>query len=255
MKRNLIGLLVLSVVGSFLWYILSVHPLTNPGTPPETATSTIPAATSYTEHAKYYDITAFYATSTPLTGGANSAAVALMQQFISDTIAQFKSDGNFDHLTQQDIHMMGFDQGRKESLQIKYLIGSSKQTVSYIYTIYEDTGGAHGNTVFRTFTFDTKTGASLALADAFSPGAPYLQKLSTLSRQMLPAIIDPQLVDTTFLTDGTKPQDASFQNFFFDNSDFVILFAPYQIAAYAAGPITLRIPASQLKSIFKPQYP
>ena len=176
-----------------------------------------------------------------------------MQDFVSDTITQFKTDGNFANLTPTDITTMGFDQGRKEKLQIVYLIASSPHTVSYIFTIYEDTLGAHGNTLFKTFTFDTTTGAPLALADLFSPSADYLDALSSISRAKLPAILGSS-ADTTFITNGTTPEDTNFANFFFDNHQLVILFAPYAVGPYTAGPQTLYIPASELSTILKPEY-
>ena len=146
---------------------------------------------------------------------------------------------------------MGFDKGRKETLQITYLIASSAHTVSYIFTIYEDTLGAHGNTFFHTFTFDTGTGASLSLADIFSSS--YLDTLSSISRTKLPSVIGDD-ADPAFINNGTTPDEKNFENFFFDNRDFVVLFAPYQVAAYADGPQTLRIPLSELSSILKPEY-
>jgi hypothetical protein len=213
---------------------------------------------SSSEHSAYYDIAINYATTTPLLSSvgaeANTAAVVLMQKFANDTVAQFKIDGNFANLTAKDIEMMGFDQGRREKLQIVYMIASSSRTVSYIDTVYMDTLGAHGNTFFTTFTFDTKSGALLALGDAFLPGTRYLDTLSAIARAKLPEIIGKDLVDTSMLNDGTTPKDENFSKFFFDNKDFVILFAPYQVAAYAAGPQTLRIPRSELANVLKPEY-
>jgi hypothetical protein len=69
----------------------------------------------------------------------------------------------------------------------------------------------------------------------------------------LPAIIGSDAVGS-FITDGTTPNDANFANFFVDNNTLVILFAPYQVAPYAAGPQTLRIPFSQLSGILKAEY-
>lgn len=249
MKKNLIlGALIVVVLGGLGWYAYS-HPLPHGQLVPSTHTS-VPNG-PYVEHAQYYDISANYATSTSLTGSANEAAVDEMYQFVQNTVTQFKKDGNFANLTPQDIQMQ-FGNGEKYSLQIVYLIAPAPHAVSYVYTIYEDTGGAHGNTYFRTFTFDTTTGAPLALSDVFTGN--YLQTLSTLSRQLLPATLG-EFADQTFITTGTKPDDTSFQNFFFNGTDFVILFPPYQVAPYAAGPITLRIPISQLQGILKNQYP
>ena len=207
----------------------------------------------YAEHAQYYDITASYATTTPFSGNANAAAVAHMEKFVAETIAQFKTDGNFANLSPEEVTMMGLDRGRKESLNIVYLVASSPRTMSFVYTIYADTLGAHGNMFFRTFTFDSATGAPLALPDLFLPGTNYLGKLSELAREKLPGVIG-EFADARMIADGTAPEEKNFQNFLFDGSDMLILFSPYQVAAYAAGPQTLRIPTSELSNILKPTY-
>ena len=253
-KKILVGAIAsLAIFGAIAFFAMKTpFPAKAPGTPAPTL-----SGSDYVEHAPYYDITANYASSTPLLASAgtaaDAAAVALMRKFVSDTIAQFKTDGTFTNLTPSDVQMRGLTGGRKEKLEIVYLIGSSSHTISYIFTIYEDTLGAHGNTFFKTFTFDTTTGAPLALQDVFTPGAPYLSTLSQVSRAKLPGIIG-QYADTHFIQNGTGPDDKNFENFFFDNRDFVILFAPYAVAPYAAGPQTLRIPVSELVSILKPEY-
>jgi hypothetical protein len=211
---------------------------------------------SYIENAQYYDIVAHYATSTPLSkisASIDASATALMKSFVDDTVAEFKKNGNFANLTAKDVKMIGLDQGRKEKLQIVYLISSSPKTVSYIFSIYEDTLGAHGNIFFRTFTFDTSTGANLSLSDIFTPGSPYLDTLSTISRAELPGVIGDGF-DMTFIKDGTKPVNDSFMSFFFDNRELVLLFPPYQVAPYSSGPQTLRIPISLISSILRSEY-
>ncbi len=250
-KNLLIGsIAALVILGSIMFYA-ATKPL-----PAAVPAMTLPE-NGYSEHAPYYDIAANYATSTPLLTevgpAANAAAVALMEKFIGNTISQFKTDGNFANLTASDISTMGLSQGRKETLQITYLIASSPHTVSYIYTTYTDTLGAHGNMFFRTFTFDTTTGAALSLADLFAPGTEYLGTLSGLARAKLPGVIG-GTVDTGMIANGTTPEDKHFSNFFFDNKDFVILFDPYAVAPYSAGPQTLRIPVAQLADILKPEY-
>ncbi len=205
----------------------------------------------YEESAKYYDISANYATSTPLAPAADAAARSQLYTFIRDTIAQFKTDGRFDNLSPRDIRVMGYDRGRKQTLNIVYLIGSSSRTISYIFTVYADTLGAHGNTTFATFTFDTKTGKALALSDIFQ--GDYLDTLSSISRSQIAAAQAPN-ADTEQINAGTAPDAKNFADFFFDNREFVILFAPYQAGPYAAGPQTVRIPLSELSSVLKPAY-
>lgn len=254
-KRITLSILGILIIGAGIFFYVATKPL--PAKAPGTADASGLSGTTYIEHATYYDITVNYASSTPLLAkvgaAANTSAVVAMKKFASDTITQFKTDGNFTHLTPADVKTMGFGDGRKEKLQIVYMIASSPRTISYIDMIYEDTLGAHGNTFFKTFTFDTTTGASLTLADIFLPGSDYLSNLSQISRAKLPGIIgDGAQVD--MIAEGTKPEAASFSNFFFDGKEFVVLFSPYEVAAYAAGPQTLRIPLSDLTSILKPEY-
>lgn len=256
MQRNTyisIAVVLVIIAGIVLYFVLQTAK--TPGAAGE-ATIVLPAG-GYSEHTKYYDITASYATSTPLlkSAGASADATArsLMLGFVRDTIQSFKTQGNFDNLTSADIKTMGFDQGRKETLQITYRVAASPHTVSYIFTIYQDTLGAHGNTFFRAGTFNMKTGAPLALANIFLPGAAYLDTLSSISRAKLPGIIG-QGADMTFIKNGTEPKAENFQSFYLDAKNFVILFAPYEVAPYSSGPQTLRIPLSQLSSILKPEY-
>jgi hypothetical protein len=258
MQRNTyisIAVVLVIIAGIVLYFVLQPAPVKAPGAAGKAAI-VLPAG-GYSEHTKYYDISASYATSTPLLKSAgalaDTTARSLMLGFVRDTIQTFKTEGNFANLTSADIKAMGFDQGRKETLQITYRVASSPHTVSYIFTIYEDTLGAHGNTFFRAGTFNMKTGAPLALSNIFLPGVAYLDTLSSISRAKLPGIIG-QGADMTFIKNGTEPKAENFQSFFLENKNFVILFAPYAVAPYSSGPQTLRIPLSQLASILKPEY-
>ncbi|MFZ3043992.1 MAG: RsiV family protein [Minisyncoccia bacterium] len=247
-----VAVVVAALIGIIAYAALRPAPAKAPGAEAPTA-----PPVSFKEVTKYYDIGTNYPSSTPLLASvgtsADIAAVARMKKFVDDTVAQFKTDGNFDNLTPKDIQMLGFDQGRKEKLNIVYLIASSPRTVSYIFTTYEDTLGAHGNTFFHTFTFDTSTGAPLALVDLFTPGSDYLGALSSISRAKLPSVIGSS-ADMTFITPGTTPEAKNFQNFFFDDQRLVILFAPYAVAPYSSGPQTLPIPVNELSNILKSEY-
>lgn len=256
MKKDLLigtGAVLLILAGVLYYGVLRPTPVK----PAVTAEDIPLSGGSSTEHATYYDILTNYPSSTPLrtriSTEADTAALALMQTFVNDTVTEFKTEGKFDRLTPEDIRMLGFDKGRKETLQITYLIASSPRTVSYIYTVYEDTLGAHGNTFFRTFTFDMTTGASLTLHDLFVPGADYLGTLSSIARAKLPTIIGEQ-ANQSMLEGGTTPEKKNFTAYFIDNQDLAILFAPYAVAPYSAGPQTLRIPVRDLKNILRPEY-
>lgn len=256
----LIGTLALIIFGlvGVIGYMF-FHKPGQPSPTGPTATSTEQASTgtpgSLSETGTYYEITVSYPVSTSLKdsagASADAAAVQAMKQFEQDTIAQFKKDGNFANLTHDDVQMMRLDE-RKESLDIGYKAAAGAHSISYIFTVNEDTLGAHGNTTFRTFTFDSKTGAVQHLSDIFAPGTNYLATLSAKSRVLMPPIIAKNEgvaqkdVDAHMLADGTSAKAENFQDWYLDGTDLVILFAPYQVAPYAAGVQTLRIPIAQL---------
>lgn len=226
-------------------------------TSPKDGQSVTLPANGFTEHGQYYDIVVDYATSTPLVATAgpakDAAARSMMYGFIRDTVGEFKRNGNFSNLSKKDIEMMGYADGRRQTLQVGYQEASAPRTVSYIYTIYLDTLGAHGNTYFHTFTFDKKTGAPLKLGDLFTPNASYLQTLSTLARARLPRAMGEYAV-LRDIEQGTTPEEANFENFYLENGDFVLLFPPYQVAAYAAGPQIVKIPRTELAAILREEY-
>lgn len=235
-RRKLIGGISVAVVVMGL----VVYASTRPQSAPVRVAPGSLRATQYTEKTGLYQIVANYASTTPLKEPGNTFAAKAMKDFIFSTIAQFKKDD-------------GFDTSHPGSLNIVYLYSSGARTLSYIYTTYTDTGGAHGNTDFKTFTFDTESGTELALPDLFIAGSRYLDTLSSIARAKLPAIIGDSYNERMML-DGTTPDTNSFANFFIDNRELVILFPPYAVAPYAAGPQTLRIPLTDLADILKPEY-
>jgi len=253
-----IALLLIIVLGLAIWYMMSVPaPVLAPTT---TTTASEPAKIAMDE--PYFTVEATYPTQTPLVTSAGAQAdqeaVASMKAFVEEEIATFKDNGDFANLTQDDVQMLGLDQ-RKYALGIEYSMHTGVRTVSYVYQMYQDTGGAHPNTYYRTFTFDTKTGSEVKLADAFIPGTDYLTELSTKARLELPPLmaarynIDVSTLDTTYVNSGTTPKAENFQNFYFEGSTFVLLFPPYQVGPYVLGMIELPFPAGEVTGL-RPEY-
>jgi hypothetical protein len=213
-------------------------------------------ATKLSQHALYYDIDMEYPSATPLlkTAGAaaDAKAVLAMKGFSQNTSDGFIEGSNLNNLSAQDVEIQGLGPDKKYELNAGYKYYSSPSTISYVFTIVEDTLGAHPNTFFRTFTFDAKTGEGLQLGDLFTSPT-YLNTISTISRSMLTSTLG-NMTDSQTLNAGTSADADNFQNFALDGNNLVIYFPPYQVAAYAAGPQTIKIPVSQLKSILKSQY-
>ena len=252
------GALILILLGFTVWY-MATHRAPAPYGTPETATSTPEALPPevYEEHGQYYDIETSFPAETKLkaTAGeeADAEAVALMADFVEDTIDEFKTQGNFDNLTPEDIQIMGLSDLRKESLTIIHEERVATHTVSYVFTLHLDTLGAHPNTFYRTFTFDLKTGAELKISDLFVPRSDYLKRLSAIAEFELSKSLK-DMTDIEYIRQGVTAEALNFQTFAIEGEDLILIFPPYQVAPYAAGTQTVSIPLEQLKEILKPEY-
>lgn len=245
------GVIVVALVlGCLVWHAASKS--TGTVTNSTLSATSLGTHSPYKASGTYFTIAANFPTTTPLSAATNSTALSQMRSWVENQVTQFKQDSGVATITPALAQKQGLTNGRQYTLNIVYLEGFSAHTYSYIFTVYEDTGGAHGNTFFKTFTFDAASGKLLSLGDVFTGN--YLQKLSAISRQTLDQNLGKFAVQN-MITSGTSPGATNFQNWFFDNKDFVLLFPPYQVAAYAAGPQTVRIPASELDGFLAPNYP
>jgi len=211
-------------------------------------TSIILPIHGYKQNTPSYTIVANYATSTPLSARANTLAIKKMNTFVINTIKQFKNTLHSDNNTQKNT-TTNLSSTHKKTLQIVYLIASSANTVSYIFTIYRNN---NKNLSFYTFTFNKTTGANVSLSDIFITNSKYLSSLSKIAREKLPNNISSGNIKMIDI--GTTPKNTNFENFFFDNSDLVILFDPGTVATYKKGPQTLRVPLSEITTVLKSEY-
>lgn len=122
-----------------------------------------------------------------------------------------------------------------------------------IFTIYDYTGGAHGNTTFQTFTYDAVTGEVYGLFDLFQEEFDPMPTLSSLVQSQLLATMG-DMTDADWIAAGTGEDPANYQNFALTDTDLIFYFPPYQVAAYAAGPQVVSIPLANLATILKPEF-
>lgn len=253
------------ILGAVFLGLLAWHMLAGPASlePQQPAASTTPIGFTdpepeiISEDGTYYDISAELPTLTPLSETANVAAISELRAFIAAHIQEFKRNGGLDDLTPEEAEFIGLTGERQYVLGMEYELFTGPHTVSYLYTIYEDTLGAHPNAYFRTFTFDTRTGASLSLEDLFGEDSGYLSWLSERTRRDIPLIVQQRsgyLPDTEYLNSGTEPTPESFQSFYIDGSSLVIAFPPYQVGPYALGSILAPIPLADMASLVRPEY-
>ncbi len=217
----------------------------------------------HVEEGDYYTISATYPGSTPLAATADSAAdahaVAYMESYVVSEIQSFLTNNNFNNLTDEDKSLMGFMDGRKYTLTIAYDKHEGDTTVSYVFKLFSDTGGAHPNTYYQTFTFAKADGRSLILSDLFNPDTPYLSQIASLSENQVKAHLQDVLhvsdASSAIFAEGFAPTEVNYANFYIDSDNLAIIFPPYQVAAYVAGEQEAQLPLSQLKGLqagFKP---
>jgi len=114
---------------------------------------------------------------------------------------------------------------------------ASSRLLSIRFEEMRDTGGAHPNTAYATFVFDMKRQAKLELADIFTDAPAALKILSELAARRMEL-----LLDGTVFPEGVQPKAENFAAFVLDGADIVFTFPPYQVASYAQGTQTLRVP-------------
>lgn len=139
-------------------------------------------------------------------------------------------------------------------------------TVSYVMQNYDFTGGAHGNTAIKTFTFNES--GSVNIADVLTLDETTTAKLTSLIKTKLMADIgdytDADMLrdglDCTFYKDSAEQLCNSsavmdnLQNFYITDEGVTFVFGQYQIAAYVAGMPEVTFTWSELAPFMNPTF-
>jgi hypothetical protein len=104
---------------------------------------------------------------------------------------------------------------------------NERHVLSISLIMYSYTGGAHGMTVIRSLTFDTRTGREYALAELFKPNSAYIAKINANIRAQIAARNLPLLGEFT----GIAPN----QDYYIADKALVIYFQLYDLVPYAYG--------------------
>ncbi len=96
MRKDILSIAVVGIAlaGIVVYTGTRPAPALSPATRATTPARVSLPAGAYTEQTQSYAIAANYPTTTPLAHGANEAAITQMQNYIGDTIFQFKAGGN-----------------------------------------------------------------------------------------------------------------------------------------------------------------
>ncbi len=126
-----------------------------------------------------------------------------------------------------------------------YPYSEAGELVTVVFSIYEYTGGAHDNFYYETITFDLIEDTDVPLEWLFVEGSDPIAVVYPLVVEQLNAQLSEFGLDETWL----EPSPEYFQDFIITEDSITFLFEPYVAAPYAAGPLQVEIPMSELADI------
>lgn len=124
-------------------------------------------------------------------------------------------------------------------------------TVKFAVSYY--TGGAHPNLDFQTFTFDLAQQKMLALEDIFQDGVNPWPALVPMVQADVAAQLG-EAADAQWVQQGTAENPDNYRNWALTPDALVFFFPPYQVVAYAYGPVTVEIPLTAISRLLKPEF-
>jgi hypothetical protein len=178
--------------------------------------------------AKSYSREQYYRYALPVTGlpKVDAALLAYLDDRRTEVQSLLKSTG------------IGRGRARANVDRIAFQASTaSNRLLSIRFEEMRDTGGAHPNTTYASFVFDLRTQSRLALADIFTDTPAALAVLSQLAETRLTLALDGLL-----FSEGFTATANNFSIFVLDGADIVFTFPPYQVASYAQGAQSLRVP-------------
>jgi uncharacterized protein YecT (DUF1311 family) len=177
----------------------------------------------------------------PLTG--NRAIDTTLKDYANRSVADFRT--------------MSPDRSAGEhayTLDTKFDVARNDGKIfAVVFSLYLDTGGVHPNADYKTFNFTLPNGQEVLLPEIVD-GQPGIARISRLAVARLTRDIgtgDGAMSDAEWIGRGAGPYADNFRNFVWLSDKLHILFPPYQVAAYAAGPQEVSIPLAQLKGVIR----
>ena len=135
----------------------------------------------------------------------------------------------------------------KSALLVRYnVLYQDPRLVSIRFDIaVYSAGAAHPNSFTTTLVYDLGTGIVVRLADIFKKGVDPLAFLSSYTAKALMAR-NGLAGSADMVAAGTAPKAENFKSYLVTREGLLVIFDPYQVAAYAAGPQEVVVPWSAL---------
>lgn len=145
-----------------------------------------------------------------------------------------------DEIKELDIQL-----NQEYTLDILYEEYFHNKYLSYRFTIFQDTGGAHPNTFYDSISYDIETGEVIILDSLIQECPDFLKIVSTEVRKQLS--VNPRITSYDMLIQGTYPVKENFKIFSFTEDGILFSFSPYTVAPYSSGKFQVLVPYERFK--------
>lgn len=170
-----------------------------------------------------YQIVAYY----PITSYQNLNIE--IEKLIEENIKNFKEEIMISNVLNQT-----------SRLDILYNSYSTGEYLSYVFTIFQDTLGAHPISFYNTISYNTKTQEIISIDDLVSQKSNFLEIASKNVRDIL--LKNKKIVNMEMMMQGTMPKKENFSTFAFTKEGYLFFFSPYQVAPYSSGKFEVLVP-------------
>jgi hypothetical protein len=233
-------------------FIAPPRPIPTPAPPTPTSTpiplsqqvTVVPQALHETNQTPPFTITA----QIPQLVGNNDPRVTAFNQRLNDLVSK-----EVDIWRQSFLQNTAPTVNNGSTLNVTYTLVSQMAELwsfKFDFDFYSD-GAAHPGLNSITLNYDLNQGKELTLSDLFLPNTDYL---GAISKYCIAELSKQPFFDPPF-AEGAQPKPENYRNWNITPDGLMITFDEYQVAPYAAGPQTINVSYSELKSIINPQAP
>ncbi len=135
------------------------------------------------------------------------------------------------------------------SLDILYQKYQKEPYISYLFTVFQDTGGAHPISFYDSITYNTETNQVVTIEDFIKENPNFLDIVSENTREQLSK--NKKIVSYDQMIQGTSPEVENFSQFAVTENGYLFFFSPYQVAPYSSGKFQVLLPYSLFQKIKK----
>ncbi len=158
--------------------------------------------------------------------------------------------GQYGSLTKEEATSMYIREDNQYQMYIETRVATSSKTISYIISLYQYTGGAHGGTSIATFNYDLK-GKFLEPKDVFTSN--YLEVLAPKANKYFYDTMG-DYTQPTAIDSGTEATTSNYSTWYLTDSSVVFLFGEYQVGPYVLGIQEYPIPKGEIQDILLSAY-